>query len=204
MVVVYGCGTLGLLTIAILSALYPEVDVLAISRYPHQAELARWFGAKYSIQGLKPVEIIEYISDLVNIKIYRPWQGKPMLMRGPERIYDTVGSPETLEVGIRFAQPLAKLVITGVANPARFEWTPLYFKEIDVIGSNAFGIETFRGQRLHSMEIYLNLLDEKRFDLSKLITHRFRIEQYRQAFLTTHTKSKSAAVKVLFTHADMR
>ena len=71
-------------------------------------------------------------------------------------VYDTVGSPETIEVGIRVAQPQAKLVITGVANPARFEWTPLYFKEIEIIGSNAFGIETFEGQRRHSMEIYLD------------------------------------------------
>ena len=33
------------------------------------------------------------------------------------------------------------LVISGVEPPGRFEWTPLYFKELRVIGSNAFGIE---------------------------------------------------------------
>ncbi len=201
--VVYGCGTLGLLTIALLKVLYPKVDVLAIARYQHQAELARSFGAKYCLLDCKPVEIIEQIADIVGTKVYRPWRGKPMLMRGPERIYDTVGSPETLEVGIRIAQPLAKIVITGVANPARFEWTPLYFKEIEVVGSNAFGIEDFRGQRLHTMEIYLSLLEEKRFDLTRLITHRFAIEQYRQAFLAAHVKSNSAAIKIVFEYDEM-
>jgi len=121
-----------------------------------------------------------------------------MLMRGVERIYDTVGSPETIEVGIRVAQPHAKLVITGVANPARFEWTPLYFKEIVLLGSNAFGVETFEGQRRHSMEIYLDLLKEKRFDLSQMVTHRYPIDQYKQAFLSAHIKNKSNAVKVVF------
>jgi threonine dehydrogenase-like Zn-dependent dehydrogenase len=198
--VIYGCGTLGLLTIAVLNILYPKVDVLAITRYPHQAELARLLGAKYTLQDQEPVEIIEQIADIVGTKVYRPWKGKPMLLRGPERIYDTVGSPETIEVGIRLAQPLAKLVISGVANPARFEWTPLYFKEIEVVGSNAFGMETFRGQRRHTMDIYLDLLEEQRLDLAGLITHRFRIEQYRQAFLAAHMKANSKAVKVVFTY----
>ncbi len=65
-------------------------------------------------------------------------------MRGVKAIYDTVGSPETIEVGVRILQPHGKLVVTGVANPARFEWTPLYFKEIEVLGSNAFGLENLR------------------------------------------------------------
>jgi threonine dehydrogenase-like Zn-dependent dehydrogenase len=198
--VIYGCGTLGLLTIAVLNILYPKVDVLAITRYPHQAELASSLGAKYTLQDQGPVEIIEQIADIMGTKVYRPWKGKPMLLRGPERIYDTVGSPETVEVGIRLAQPLAKLVISGVANPARFEWTPLYFKEIEVVGSNAFGMETFRGQRRHTMEIYLDLLEEQRLDLAGLITHRFRIEQYRQAFLAARRKANSKAVKVVFTY----
>ena len=59
--VVYGCGTLGLLTVAILTLFYPHVEVLAITRYPHQEEMARHFGAKYTIQDLKPNEIIERV-----------------------------------------------------------------------------------------------------------------------------------------------
>ncbi len=199
--VVYGCGSLGLLTIAVLQALYPNTDVFAITRYPHQEEMARQLGARYTIRSRDPVEIIERIAEIVGTKVYRPWNGKPMLMGGADRIYDTVGSPETFEVGIRMAQPQARIVITGVANPARFEWTPLYFKEIEVIGSNAFGVEIFEGQRRHSMEIYLDLLKEKRIDLSQLITHRFRLDQYKQAFLAAHIKENSDAVKVVFDYA---
>ena len=199
--VVYGCGTLGLLTVAILNTLYPQVDVLAITRYPHQQKLAQQLGARYTVCDMKPVEIIEHVAGIAGGTIYRPWKGKPMLMKGAQRIYDTVGSPETVEVGIRIAQPQAKIVITGVANPARFEWTPLYFKEIELLGSNAFGVETFEGQRLHSMEIYLQLLEEQRLDLTGMITHRFHIEQFRRAFLAAHGKNNSAAVKVAFEYA---
>lgn len=198
LVIVYGCGTLGLLTITLLHVLYPHTDIFAITRYPHQEQMARQMGARYTIRTRKPVEIIERVAQIVSTKVYCPWNGKPMLMRGANRIYDTVGSPETIEVGIRVAQPHAKLVITGVSNPARFEWTPLYFKEIEVLGSNAFGIETFEGKRRHSMEIYLDLLKEERFDISHMITHRYYIDQYKKAFLSAHMKEKSTAVKVVF------
>jgi len=43
-------------------------------------------------------------------------------------------------------------VISGVEPPGRFEWTPLYFKELHIIGSNAFGIEELRGVRKHAFE----------------------------------------------------
>src|SRR5262245_50862106 len=54
---VYGCGTLGLLAIAILRALHPQVRVLAIARFPHQRALAERFGAAVVL----PHEPIEQI-----------------------------------------------------------------------------------------------------------------------------------------------
>ncbi len=201
--VVYGCGTLGLLTIAILRAFYPGTRVLALARYSHQEQMARQLGAQHVLRTAPPLKIIETVASLVDTPVHRPWHGKPMLMRGVNVIYDTVGSPETIEVGIRIAQPHCKLVITGVANPRRFEWTPLYFKEIEMLGSNAFGVENFQGMRLHAMQIYLRLLEQGRLDsneipLSPLITHHFRLEQYQQAILTAHRKAASGAIKVVF------
>jgi len=62
-------------------------------------------------------------------------------------VYDTVGTAETLEVGVRITDPCARIVITGVGAPKRFEWTPLYFKEVELVGSNAFGVEEVEGVR---------------------------------------------------------
>jgi len=195
--VVYGCGTLGLLTIPILRTFYPSTQVVAIARYDHQVDMARQMGAQHILQTDEPVEIIEAIADLVGTRIYQPWNGLPMLMRGVDVIYDTVGSAETFEIGLRVAGPHARHVVTGVAIPARFEWTPHYFKEVELIGSNAFGVETFEGQRLHSMEIYLNLLAEGRLEMPNLITHRYRLEDFQTAFLITHAKIKSNAIKAV-------
>lgn len=44
-VLVYGAGSLGLCAVAILRALYPDVAVAVVARFPAQAELAHRFGA---------------------------------------------------------------------------------------------------------------------------------------------------------------
>jgi len=195
---VYGCGTLGLLSIAILRALFPRTRVIAIARYAHQEELARELGAERVIRTWDQAEIVETIAGLVDIPVLRPPNGKPWLLRGVEVIYDTIGSAESFEVGVRIAAPRANIVVTGVDKPARFEWTPLYFKEINVAGSNAFGVENFEGQASHAMEIFLRLVAEKRLDPARLITHRFRLDQYQKAFVVGRQKEKHGAVKAVF------
>ena len=80
----------------------------------------------------------------------------------------------------------------------RFEWTPLYFKELTLAGSNAFGDETWQGRRQHALEWYLEFVAEKKLDVTPIITHRFGLDDYRDAFLTCYDQGDSEAVKVLF------
>ena len=82
--------------------------------------------------------------------------------------------------------------------PARFEWTPLYFKEVSLIGSNAFGLEEYGGARRHAIEHYLRLVTQGKLDPSGLITHRFHLEQFQEAFTLMHNKGKHGAIKALF------
>jgi len=199
-VLVYGCGTLGLLTIAILRLLHPTSRVLAVARFPHQQALAERFGADVVVPHQPTKDIVTRVGAETGAQVLTPWFGMPWLHGGGvDVVYDTVGYPETVEVGIRIAASRGALVITGVEMPRRFEWTPLYFKEIAVIGSNAFGVEEFEGERRHSMEIYLDLVRQRRIDVTPIVTHRYLLDQYREAFLACGNQSTSGAVKVLFT-----
>jgi threonine dehydrogenase-like Zn-dependent dehydrogenase len=198
---VYGCGTLGLLAIAILRHLHPDSKIFAIARFDHQRRLARQFGATVVLEH-EPVEtIVERVAAETGAQIMTPWYGTPWLYGGGiDVIYDTVGFPETVEVGVRLADSRGAIVITGVEAPKRFEWTPLYFKEIAIIGSNAFGVEEFEGRRAHAMEIYLELVRSGRIDVTAILTHRFTLDDYRDAFLACGEQGTSGAVKVLFTY----
>ena len=99
---------------------------------------------------------------------------------------------------IRLLTARGTLVQLGVSSPGRFEWTPWYFKELRLVGSNAFGMETVEGRRAHAMEHYLDLVRDGRVDLSAMLTHTFPLEQWRHAFDTLATQYESGAIKVAF------
>ena len=202
-VLVYGCGTLGLLAIAILRALHPTVRVLAVARFPHQVELARQLGAAQVFAHRPTEDIVRGVAEALGGELVKPWFGSPWLYGdGVGVIYDTVGDAETLEVGIRVVAPRGAIVVTGVEIPRRFEWTPHNFKEIELIGSNAFGVEEFEGRRRHAMEIYLDLVQSGRFDGTAILTHRFPLGRWQEALLACGDQGRSGAVKVLFTYGD--
>jgi threonine dehydrogenase-like Zn-dependent dehydrogenase len=199
---VYGCGTLGLLAIAILRSLHPGVRVLAVARFPHQAELARKFGAETVLSHEPPRALIEGVARALGVEVREPWYGLPMLNGGADVVYDTVTSPATLEVSVRVTRARGKIVALGVETPKAFEWTPLYHKELALVGSNAFAFETFEGRRQHAMEWYFELMRTRRIDVTPILTHRFPLADYRKAFLACHDQGASGAVKVLFDRFD--
>jgi threonine dehydrogenase-like Zn-dependent dehydrogenase len=196
--VVYGCGTLGLLAVAILRALHPEVRVLAVARYGHQARLAGALGARRVLAHRPARGVVEAVGALTGAGLVRPWRGLPVLNGGADVVYDTVASAETLEVGVRITRSRGAIAAIGVEPPRRFEWTPLYFKEISIVGSNGFGVEEWDGRRQHAMSWYFELLRARRLDVTPVVTHRFPLEAYREAFLTCRAQGRHGAVKVLF------
>lgn len=202
-VVVYGCGTLGLCAIEILNKLF-DVRIYAITRFEHQAALARRLGAVETIPWRPAEAIIERFGAIAGAaEMLAPIEGTgglPMLhgTRGVRVVYNTVGTPESLEVSIRIAGPRSTVVVSGVDTPGRFEWSPHYFKEIHLVGSNAFGVEEWNGRRQHAMRHYFDLVREQGVDLRPIITHRFRLEDYREAFLHNHEQERTGAVKVVF------
>jgi len=195
---IYGCGTLGLLAIAILRVLYPNLRVLAVARFDHQARLAEQFGAARVIRHRPTRRIIEKIAEVTGTDILRPWQGLPMLNGGVDVIYDTVSAPETFEVGVRVTRSKGSIVAIGVEPPRRFEWTPLYFKEISLVGANGFGIEEYDGHRQHAMLWYFEFIRTRQIDVTPIITHRFPLTAYRDAFMVCYEQGRHEAVKVLF------
>jgi threonine dehydrogenase-like Zn-dependent dehydrogenase len=200
-VLVYGCGTLGLLSLPILRLLHPDVQVLAVARFGHQAELAERMGAHCVLRHRPLHELIERVGETTGAEVQRPWRGLPMLNGGVDVVYDSVGLPETLEVGVRVTRSRGVIAVTGVETPRRFEWTPLYFKEIALRGSNAFGVEEIDGRRQHAMAWYFELIRERGYDGTPIITHRFPLSDYANAFLACHDQAASGAVKVLFDFA---
>jgi threonine dehydrogenase-like Zn-dependent dehydrogenase len=198
-VVVYGAGSLGTTAVAILRALYPTVEVAVVARFEAQAELARKLGASIVVEPEPRLAVIEQLAAWSGGVLVQPMAGLPMAHPGGiDVVYDTVGKPETFEVGVRLLKARGALVKSGVHGPGRWEWSPLYFKEISWVGSNAFGVEEVEGVRKHGIEHYLDLVGAGRVDLTGMLTHTFRLDEWREAFLTIANQGETGAIKVAF------
>jgi threonine dehydrogenase-like Zn-dependent dehydrogenase len=196
-VMVYGAGALGTCATAILRALYPDVEVLVVARFEGQAAMARKLGA--TVIGHTPaLRVIEEAAAWSG-GVLRESDGMPMAFPGfIDVVYDTVGKQETFEVGSRVLKARGTLVKAGVHGPTWWEDTPLYFKELSMVGSNAFGFEEIKGVRKHGIDHYLDLVSSGQIDLTGMLTHTFTLEDWREAFVTLATQDETGAIKVGF------
>jgi threonine dehydrogenase-like Zn-dependent dehydrogenase len=196
-VLVFGAGALGLAAVAALRTLHPDVEVAVVARFPQQAALAREFGAAKVVAHEPREDLLEELATWSGGILRRVEHGLPMAHPGGiDVVYDTVGKPETFEIGVRLLKARGTLVKSGVHGPARWEWTPLYFKEIHWVGSNAFGIEEVEGVRRHGLEHYLELASAGRVDLRPMLTHTFRLDDWRDAIMTIANQGDTGAIKV--------
>jgi threonine dehydrogenase-like Zn-dependent dehydrogenase len=192
---VYGSGTLAFAAIALLRYLWPGTEVWAATRPGARADLATRLGA-HAVLSTAPDELVAQVARRVATTPLEPWSKHDWLQDGPAVVYDTIGSTETVETSLRLLATGGTLVVSGVEPPKRFEWTPLYFKELRVVGSNGFGIEEVGGVAKHAMEHYLDFVGGG-FDLTPVITHRFPLERWDEAVLTVKNARHTGAVKVL-------
>ena len=199
-VLVYGSGTLAFAAIALLRHLYPGTQVWAVTRSGVRSDLAVRLGA-HAVLPSSPDALVSEVARQVGSVPLRPWSSRDWLQDGPGVVYDTIGSVQTVETSLRLVATGGTVVISGVEPPKRFEWTPLYFKEVRVVGSNGFGIENVGGIAKHAMEHYFDFLAGG-LDLTPVITHRFPLQRWQEAVLTVKNARRTGAVKVLLEPAS--
>jgi threonine dehydrogenase-like Zn-dependent dehydrogenase len=194
-VLVYGSGTLAFAAIVLLRHLYPGAQVWAAIRPGVRSALATRLGA-HAVLPSSPDALVSEVARRVGGVPLRPWSNRDWLQDGPVVVYDTIGSVQTVETSLRLVSTGGTVVISGVEPPKRFEWTPLYFKEVRVVGSNGFGIEDVGGVAKHAMGHYFDFV-RAGLDLTPVITHRFPLQRWREAVLTVKDARRTGAVKVL-------
>jgi threonine dehydrogenase-like Zn-dependent dehydrogenase len=197
-VLVVGGGIIGLNTIQAARAIEPGCKITALVKYPFQAEAADRLGADHLLySGEKG--IYEEVARLTDGKRYCGKFGNEMVLGGFDVIYDCVGSGRTLHDALRWVRTKGTVVLVGAdLDPGRFDYTPLWNQEIELIGSEAHGMEVFEGRRIPTFELVTRLILEKKIDLRGLITHRFPLADYREAIKTLLNRKESKAIKGAF------
>lgn len=192
-VAVVGCGIIGLCTIAALRHLGFEGEIIGIDVDERHAELARSFGADMTITS-RP---LQNIAEMTGGRVYKPPLDRHMFVGGGvDVVYECVGSPESVDTALRIAKPLGSVVVAGTVGKMNVDWAPIFAKELKIAGTFGCGIEEIGGEGRSTFDIAIEILQKHNF--SGLLTHSFRIEDYRKAMWAVLNKRESKAMKVAF------
>jgi threonine 3-dehydrogenase len=173
-VVVYGCGPIGLMAIQIYKACGAGT-VIGIDINEFRLNLARKY-ADVVINGAKEptLDIVKKISSAHG---------------GVDVIAETTAAASVYDTMFTMARPEAHIILVGSPGSA----VPIQVKKD--IGLKCLNIKGHFGRKLWSTWDKLNALESsKRIDLLDTVTHRFTLEQYEEAFETSMKDSG----KVLF------
>lgn len=192
---VIGGGTIGLLTGHVLRALFPQSHLTMIVRYEHQEQAARALGAQ---EVLQDGDLYPELARISGARHYTYPFNRGMLLGGFEVVYDCVGSPKTLTDGLRWARGGGAVVMVGFTlGMVKVDLNPIWYQEVDLIGSHTFGIECWEGKTVHTFDLAIELMGSGKIDPRPLITHHFPFEEYRQAVATALDK-RLGSIKVVF------
>ncbi len=181
-VVVLGCGVIGLDAIQCVR-IEGVSDIIAVARYGFQAEAAKKLGAKEVVcieDGDDPVEGV--------MKLTGGW--------GVDQVYECVGGDtDAVEQGIHMCRPGGKVIMIGVFSGQRpIDLLTMILKEVDIISSSCYSTWGYKRE----YQIGMDLLASGQVNHRDLITHRFPIEDWQQAFEAAIHKKDNETLRAVF------
>lgn len=158
-VAVIGLGPAGLLQTRV-AKLFGANPLFAISRSDWKLEIAQRYGATViNASNLDPVEEIKRLTD----------------GHGVDMVVECVGKSITLRQAMEMVRPGGKVLTFGISAPQmdNFYGYAMYYKELTLIGSRAANPKDF--------ELAIKAVKDGHIDLSPIITHRYTLDQVKDA-----------------------
>lgn len=187
-VVVLGAGTLGLLSIVALRRLCLPRTIVAAAKHPAQRRWASELGADVVAE---PGEVSRAVRRVTGSLL-----AGSVLTSGADVVIDCVGSADSIESALAVTRPRARVALVGMPGRVGLDLTPLWHKEVELVGAYAYGTEA-GGRR--TFEIAFELVEAA--GLGRLVSATYPLDRYREALDHAAHAGSRGAVKICF---DMR
>ncbi|CAN5899830.1 zinc-binding dehydrogenase [soil metagenome] len=191
---VIGAGSVGLFTVTALRKLTGVGRIICVAKHPRQREEAARLGADDVVH---PNESYTALPVLLGTETHEPELGKPVVMGGAEQVFECVGSASTMEDAIRLTKPGGEVALVGMPGAkSSLDLTALWYKEISLTGTYAYGVEEHNGDRIKTFDLAMSLAAE--IGIEKLVGPSFKLENYRAAIAAARSAGREGHVKVVF------
>ncbi|WP_096200545.1 zinc-dependent alcohol dehydrogenase [Bacillus sp. FJAT-45350] len=196
-VFVIGAGVIGICVVAAIRALEIPCRIVVLVKHSFQADLAKSYGADEVI-FLKGKQYIDDAAKVLNAKVLKPIYGESVIQGGADIVFECVGRKKSINDSLRFTRSGGKVVLLGLAGIIDgIDWTTVWLNELEVKGSFAYSTGVYQGKKMRTLEIAIELMRQGKVDLSQMITHRFPLEQYREAITMMMKKGNGSTIKVV-------
>lgn len=192
-VLIIGGGVIGNMIVKAIHALDIRCNITVIEPSPFHAEFIKKSGIDNLVNG----NVYQSTVAITGAKSYKPLLGSEILMGGFNRIFDTVASSGTLNMSMRILAANGVLSVVGIGGDVKLDLTPLWLKHQTVKGVFAFGMATYKGKKRHIFDIAIDLVKGKKVMLDEMVTHRFRLDDYREMIKVNMNKAKHRAIKTV-------
>ncbi|MEN3044787.1 MAG: zinc-binding dehydrogenase [Candidatus Hydrothermales bacterium] len=194
-VLIIGAGIIGICVAISLKALKSKAKVYSLCKYEFQAERIK----EYSDVIYLKENYLEKFAQITDSKILKPLLGKKFLNSGFDLIFECTGNRDMIQSSFGWVKPGGKIVLVGTSSILNsIDLSFLWFREINLIGTNSSSTENYMREKKRCYEITINLIKEKKIDLKDLLTHKFRIKDYKKAFEANLNKKKNRLIKSAF------
>ena len=192
-VLVIGGGMIGLNIIQCVKLFQPNCKVYVLERVKEKQELAIKLGADEIINE----DPFDFICKKTNAIKYVKGNNT-MLLGGVDIIYDTVGKNGIFNKAIRWLKARGTYVKVGYQmTNVKFDETPIWWQELNIIGVDSYGMETYNNEKIQSFDLVIKLLNEGKLNLDCFITHRFKMSEYKKGFTQCLNKPQETIKVVL-------
>ncbi|MGO9341189.1 MAG: zinc-dependent alcohol dehydrogenase [Acidimicrobiales bacterium] len=202
-VLVVGAGVIGLAALAALKGLFPLCPVTVLARHEHQAQAAVACGADRVVVSKDRSAHFEELALITGSRVVGH-RAELMLMGGFPLVIEAVGAPRSVTEALRAVAHRGTVLLLGAAGVSEVDLTPLWYKEAAIVGSIDHTVDAgpapglAGGPDRHSVDRALDILGAGLLPPEVVVTHEFKLEDYRQAIETAMDRQSSSAIKVVF------
>ena len=194
---VIGGGTIGLLCVHLAKALELPGHWVLVVRHEFQRAWAERHGHA-AVRLASDAQFHEWLGARGARSTRVPGYG-PVVRGVFDRVINAAGSRQAFRWALAAAAPRATVgLVSAPASLARFDPTPIWYRELTVRGINDYGPVVWEGASRHPFAVLLPLLAAGRLSLRDLLTHAFPLSAYREALAAAVHRSRSGAIKVVF------
>jgi threonine dehydrogenase-like Zn-dependent dehydrogenase len=191
-VVVVGAGTIGVLTLLALKELTKAGHIVVVAKHGVQREWAGAFGADRIVEPKEATNAVRRATSALKLK---PELGPPFLLGGADVVIDCVGSKGSLDLSLRVARAGGRVVVSGIPTQGP-DLTPLWFRELELVGAYTGGVETVDGDRRHSFDLALDIAADTPLD--RIVGAVYPLRRWREAIDHALGAGRLGTLKVAF------